>query len=181
VPTPQQSVADKIEKRRSPAKRLIPRPDGSAYSKDPKIRHDQLIEDGKIGGKGSELARQNGAKGGRPRKITAQELVAERARDEAEEIWSGLRAGLSSDSAKQRRESALAILAIEEKHLKRQEREEDRKRGMDKDQIIAMLVEKIMGGGAAATAIKSRLGEVIEGYGTVVDDGPAALPSRGED
>lgn len=180
MPTPQQSVADKVQ-RRSPSRERKVRPNGGYYSADAKTRHDQLIEDGKIGGKGSELARQNGAKGGRPRKITAQELVAEKAREDAEEIYAGMRAGLGSDSAKQRRESALAILAVEEKHLKRQEREEDRKRGMDKDQIIAMLVEKIMGGGAAATAIKSKLGEVIEGYGTVINDEPAELSSGRED
>lgn len=176
--TPQQSVADKIKKR--PQREKKQRPNGGYYSSDPKERYAQLIEDGKVGAPGSELARQNGAKGGRPRKVSAQELVAEKARDEAEEIWEGLRAGLRSDSAKQRRESALSILAIEEKYLKRMERDEDRKRGMDKDQIIAMLVEKIMDGGAASRAIKSKLGEVIEGHGEIIED-RAELPRWSED
>ena len=173
--TPQESVAEKV--RRKPRERKQ-RPNGGYYSADAKERHQQLIEDGKIGAKGSELAKQNGAKGGRPRKVSAQELVAQKAADEAEEIWEGLRAGLKSDSAKQRRESALSILAIEEKYLKRQEREENR--GLNKDQIITMLVEKLLDGGAASRAIKSRLGEVIDGNARVIEDEPAQL-SQSED
>jgi len=65
-------------------------------------------------------------------------------------------------------------------HLKREERDEDRRRGMDKDKIIEMLVERVLGGGAAARAIKERMGEVIDGHATVVEE-RAELPYRSED
>lgn len=162
---------EQLEARVSGKKKL--RPDGSEYSKDPKIRHQELVADGKLGAKGSELARQNGAKGGRPRKVSAQQLVAEKARDEAEEIWEALRAGIDSDSTKEKRESAKEILAWEERHMRRQEREQERREGLDKDKLIGMLVERLTGDTAAARMLRKRLDEQNIVDADVIEDQPA--------
>jgi hypothetical protein len=42
------------------------RPSGEPYSSDPRERHAQLVGEGKIGGRGSEVARAHELLGGRP-------------------------------------------------------------------------------------------------------------------
>lgn len=139
------------------------RPDGSNYSKDPRERWQQLVEDGKVGGKGSELAKEHGKLGGRPRNVSAQEFVREKAREDAERIYGGLSAGLDSNSSKEKRDSAKAILDYEDKAIKAEERR-NRPEGMDKDAIITMLVDRLTGTGPAAKVLRERMknSEVID-------------------
>jgi hypothetical protein len=154
--SPRDSVREKIERTKNGRPRAT-RPDGSYYSPDPKERHQQLVEDGKVGGKGSDLARAHGRMGGRPRNVSAQELVARKAQEHAEEIWSALTAGFNSDSAKAKRDSAMAVLDYEEKYLRRQDRIHAERDKVDKDAIIAMLVERLTSDGPAARALRERM------------------------
>ena len=168
--SPQEQVAEKARRKRE----RKTRPDGSFYSSDPKERYQQLIEDGKIGAPGSEMAREHGARGGRPRKVPVSEYVAEMAREDAVLIYEGLKAGLYSSDKKQRRESALAIIGVEDTVMKRHEREV--KAGqVDKDQLIDKLVDLLTGDTPAARAIRSRMSgdDVVDA--TVVEDEQRAL------
>lgn len=162
--SPAEQVAAKAAKRKKERK---VRPNGQPYSSDPKIRYQELSEDGKFGG---ELAKVHGQLGGRPRKVSAQEFVAEKAREEAEEIYAGLRAGLESGSVKENRESAKAILAFEEKYLVRQERERERRDSGDKDRVIDRLLDLLMGDTPAARALRDRMGVVTIPDADVVED-----------
>lgn len=102
------------------------RPDGTEYSSDPKERHAQLVADGKLGAKGSELAKEHGKRGGRPRKPRAAELIAEKARQEAEKLWSAYEAGLDEEQpVRVRMEAAGAVLDIERREAQ-QQLEEDK-------------------------------------------------------
>lgn len=151
------------------------RPDGSFYSRDPRERWQQLVEDGKVGAKGSDLAKEHGKLGGRPRNVSAQEFVRQKAQEDAERIYAGLSAGLDSKNSKEQRDSAKAILDYEDKALKAEERKNQAREGMDKDAIIGLLVEKLTGGGPAAKLLKERLESVKVVDGSVTED--AQLPS----
>lgn len=167
------SVAEKVA-----AHRKL-RPDGTPYSSDRAERHAQLVEDGKLGAAGSELAKEHGKKGGRPRKVSAQELVAAKAREDAEEIYAALKKGLTSSSEKTRIDSAKAILEIEDKVIKRHDRQQREAQGLGKDEIIAMLVQKLVGKGPAANALKQRLAQahVEIPDADVIDDDQPQLPA----
>ena len=91
---------------------------------------EQLRVDGKVGGKGSELARAHGSMGGRPRKPRVAEEIAKRARDNADLIWSAYKDALENESVRTRMDAANAVIKIE--------RDEDRLR-LDEDKALDQL------------------------------------------
>lgn len=125
--------------RRGRQKKL--RPDGTEYSSDPKERHAQLVEDGKIGGKGSELARIQGAKGGRPRKPRPAELIAEKARENAERMWKVYDDALHEDQPIKVRMAAAKDLNDIVKDEARLQLDEDKFDDRSKDELVAEMNE----------------------------------------
>ncbi len=116
------------------------RPDGTEYSKDPKERHQQLIADGKLGAKGSELARQQGRLGGRPRKPRAGQKIAEHASREVDRIISALDDALDSGNERIRMEAAREFVRIEREEAALQ-LDEDRFDQMSKDELVNAVSE----------------------------------------
>lgn len=108
------------------------RPNGQTYSSDPKVRYQELVEDGKIGPEFGKL-------GGRPRKKRAAEIVAEHARKKADEIIRVFDAALEEDMPiRVRMEAAQALIKIERDEDQLQ-LEEDKFEEMSRDELVAGL------------------------------------------
>jgi len=106
------------------------------YDSDPQIRAFQMVYEGRIGGAGRGQ--------GRKRKPRAAEIVAEVVRKRADKILSALDAGLESDSARLRVDTAVHALKIErdETLLQLKEEEVDLDK-MGKDELIGELLRLV--------------------------------------
>jgi hypothetical protein len=81
---------------------------------------------------------------GRPRKERAQEQVAERVREDADEIYKALKASLKSSSPSIKLKAALAMLDIETKEEEFKIKEEQRQfDNLSKDRMLEMIAERI--------------------------------------
>lgn len=127
---------------RSREKKL--RPDGTEYSDDPKKRHAELVEDGKIGAKGSELAKAQGRMGGRPRRVRASEKVAQKVQENADKIWNAFESALDEDQpARLRLEAAQAALKVERDEANLQMEEDEHYDKMTHSELVEELVSQL--------------------------------------
>lgn len=134
------------------------RPDGSHYSSDPKTRMAQLQSENRVGG-------QYGQKGGRPKVPRASAIVAERIREEGDNIANVYVKNIKSKDPRMAMEASKQALEIERHEAKLQMEEERHDKEMSKDEILSG-ISKLLSNPRLSLALKkiqeSEL-ELIEG------------------
>lgn len=81
---------------------------------------------------------------GRPRKQRAQEIVAEKIREEADAIFASLKQALKSDAPSVKLKAALAMLDIETKEQELKIKEETRQfENLGKEKMLELISERI--------------------------------------
>lgn len=111
------------------------RADGSHYSSDPKIRMAQMREEGRVGA-------QFGKLGGRPRKPRAAAMIAEKVRQNADDVWKAFQNALESDNPKLALEAAQALLKVERDEAQQQLAEEEFDK-MSSQELVSALQEAL--------------------------------------
>ena len=140
------------------------------YPSDRSLRAAQLVAEGRIGG------REIGKKGGRPRKPRAGELVAEAARENADQIIAAFEAGIAEGVPPSTRatvaEKWLKIEACEAQLQLDEHRQEVEQ--LDRETMIKLLADKLTGDSLAGRLVRDEVLRRKHLKQEIVVDGEAA-------